>query len=131
MMPEEASGYGAPWTPLDRQFFEALGRRALAKSLYFLYRRGQRQIARRPDVRAAKRAQKIDVGGPFSDAFEGDEHFAGGIVVEIVEIVKIEVAAGKRFGEQARIQSFLTTEADAQKLGVGELQEAAGSERTN
>ena len=55
---------------------------------------------------------KINIGGPVADAFEGDEHFAGGFVVEVVKVPQIEVAASKRIGEQARIQSFLAAEAD-------------------
>ena len=41
---------------------------------------------------------------------------------------QIEKPARQRFGKQARIQSFLATEADTQQLGVGELQETAGRE---
>ncbi len=131
MMPEQASGNGTPGTPRLSHFLEAFRRRTLAKAFYFLNCRGQGQIASRPDIWTAQRAQEIDVGGPFTDAFEGHEHFARGIVVEIVEITKIEVAAGQRIGKQARVQSFLAAEADAQQLGVGELQEAGWRERVN
>ncbi len=41
------------------------------------------------------------------------------------------MAAGQRIGKQARVQSFLAAEADAQQLGVGELQEAGWRERAD
>ena len=51
--------------------------------------------------------------------------------MKIVEIAKVEVTAGERFGEEARVQSFLAAEADAQQLGVGEAQETSWSERAD
>jgi len=127
-VPEEAGGDGAIRPPGLAESFEALGRRALPEVLHFLDGSGEREVAGGPNVGAAKRREKIDVGGPAANAFEGDEHFAGGIVVKIVEVAKIEKAAGERFGEKARVQSFLAAEADAKELGVGEFQEAFGSE---
>src|SRR5713101_3861645 len=48
--------------------------------------------------------------------------------MEIVEIAKIEVAAGQRIGEKAGVESFLAAEADAEQFGVGEFQKQFGSE---
>ena len=63
----------------------------------------------------------------FADAFEGSEHFARGVILQVVKTAKIEVAACQRIREQAGVESFLPAEADAQQLGVGELQEVAES----
>src|SRR6266566_424340 len=120
-MPEEASGDGAVRTPRLAEFFKVFGRGALAEALHFLDRRGKSQIADGPDVGATQRGEQVDVRGPAADAFQGDQHFAGGIVMEIVEIAKIEVTPGQRIGEKAGVESFLTAEADAKQFGVGEF----------
>src|SRR6266571_8072913 len=120
-MPEEASGDGAVRTPRLAEFFKVFGRRTLVQALHFLDRCGESKIAGGPNVGATQRGEQVDVGGPATDAFQGDQHFAGGIVVEIVEVAKIEVAAGERIGEKAGVESFLTAEADAKQFGVGEF----------
>lgn len=120
-VPEEAGGDGAPGFPRMAELFELIRRRTLAEALHFLDGSGEGEIVDRPDVGAAEGAEQINVRSPVADAFEGGEHFAGGIVVEIVEVAKIEIAAGERIGEKARVKSFLATEADAKQLSVGEF----------
>jgi len=44
-------------------------------------RDGEREVADRPDVRATEGGEQINVGGPVADAFEGDEHFAGLVIL--------------------------------------------------
>src|SRR6266850_658246 len=131
MMPEKPGGDGAVRTPGLAEFFQAFWRRALAELLHLLHRRGQSQITDRPDIGTTQRAQQIDVRGPVSDAFKGDEHFARGIVVQFVEVTEIEVTPGKRLGEETGVESFLAAEADAKQLDVGQFQKAARRERVN
>src|SRR5262249_43540501 len=89
-MPEETRGDGTPRAPWNAERFKLFRRRPLAKLLHFLNGRGEREIASWPDIRTAQGAQEINVGGPLADAFEGDEHFARGIVVEVMQIAQIE-----------------------------------------
>src|SRR6266849_6039384 len=114
-MPEKACGHGAPGFPGSAERFQSFRRGALAKAFHFLNGCGEREIAGRPDVRAAQSGEEINFGGPAADALEGDEHFARGVIVQLVEVAKVEVAAGERFREQAGVESFLAAEADAQQ----------------
>src|SRR5258706_15832188 len=84
MMPEQAGGNGAPWFPARAHVLELFRRRALAKAFYFLNCGGQGQIAHRPDLRAAQRAQYIDVRGPFTDSFEDPHEIAGGFLLLVL-----------------------------------------------
>src|SRR4029077_4355495 len=126
-MPEKACGDGTPGFPGFAERFQIFGGRTLAKAFHFLHGGGESQITAGPDVRPAKRAQEINVSGPGADALEGDEHFAGGIVLQRVEITKIEIAASERFGKEASVESFLTAEADAKQFDITEFQEASWS----
>ena len=131
VVPEEAGGDGAPGFPGRAHFFQFFRRGAQAQAFHFLHGGCESEVADGPDVRAAQGAQQINVGGPCADAFEGDQHFACGIVVQVVKISQVKVTARQRFCEQACIQSLLAAEADAQELIVSELQKTARCERTN
>ena len=128
-MPKKTSRDGPPGTPWRAERFQLFRRGTLAKLLHFLHCCGECEITRGPDVRPPKGTQEINVGSPLADAFEGDEHFARGIVVEIVQVVQVEVVARERFREQARVQRFLAAKADAQQFHVVQPQESSGSER--
>src|SRR5215472_2823823 len=127
-VPEEAGGDGAPRTPGLAEGFEFFRRGTFAKALHFLHRRGQRKIAGWPDVRAAQRAQEINVGGPAADALESHEHFVRGVVREVQKITQVEVAAREGFSQQTRVQGFLAAETNAQQFRVIQLQESRRSQ---
>src|SRR5215469_17062823 len=91
-VPEETRGNSTPGTPWDAKRFEPFRRRPLAKLFHFLHRGRERKIARGPDVRAAQRAQKINVRGPAADAFERDKHFARRVVVKFMQVAQVEMA---------------------------------------
>ena len=127
-MPEEAGGDGAEGFPRSAHLFEFFGRGAFAELFYFLDGGGEREIADGPDVGAAQGAEEINVGGPAADPFEGDEFFAGVVVVKFVQRVEIELFLLHGFGEQARVVRFLAAEAELAHFDFGELEEFFGSE---
>ena len=127
-VPEEAGGDGAEGFPWRAHFFEFFGRGAFAELFHFLDGGGEREISDGPDVGAAQGAEKINVGGPAADAFEGDEFFAGVVVVKFVERVEIELVLRHGFGEEARVVRFLAAEAELAHFDFGEFQEFIGSE---
>src|SRR5712692_7535309 len=120
-VPEETCGHGAPGFPRCADRFEFLRSWTFAKALHFLDGGCEREIAGGPDVGTAEGGEEINVCGPAADALESDEHFARSVIVEIVEVAKVEVAAGERFGEKSRVKSFLAAETDAKQFGVGEF----------
>ena len=119
-MPEKPSGDGAIRMPGRGHFFEFFRGGAFAKMLHFFDGRSESEIADGPDIRPAERGEEINVGGPAAYTFEGDKHFARGIIVETAEIAKVKVTAGQRIGEKARVKRFLAAEADAEQFCVAE-----------
>jgi len=95
---------------------------------YFLDGGSEGEVAVGPDVGAAKGAEEINVGGPAADSFEGDEFFAGVIVVKCMQGVEIELFLLDGVGEEARVVRFLPAEAELAHFDFGEPQELFGGE---
>src|SRR5580704_9669065 len=119
-MPEKTGGDGAPWLPGCAHLLELFGRRALAKMLYLLHGGCESEIAHGPDVRAAQRAEQINVRSPSADALQGDQFFARMIVMQVVERLQIELAALDGIGEESRVVRLLAAEAEPAHLYLGE-----------
>jgi hypothetical protein len=130
-VPEQASGYGAPGTPRRAHFLQSFRRGALAKSLYFLHGGSEREIAYRPNIWAAQSAEKVDIRGPRTDAFQGQELFASKFILEFVEFVQRESLLVNSFGKKACVMGFLAAEAEPTHFTFGEFKKAAGCEWLN
>ncbi len=74
----------------------------------------QRHIARRPCIRAPKRRQEIDVGGPRTDSLEPHEGCRSLIVPHGLEALKIEAPFHDRLREG--LQRFRLGLAQSQRL---------------
>jgi hypothetical protein len=84
--------------------------------------------ARSPEghISAAKRHQKINIGGPRPDALELDQRAAGVVVVERRKAVRIELARHDRLCERADVRALLPRQPSRAKLSLAQRGDTLG-----
>ena len=90
MLPEDSCGNGTEGTPRFRDPCELGGRWSCAQELDRAGSRGERQIARGPDVRPSQGHQKIDVGRPGPHALDRGQIGPDGRVIQPRQGVEID-----------------------------------------
>ena len=73
---------------------------------------GEREVADRPDVRAAQRHQVVDVGAPRPDAAQREQRRAPGVVVAARDAGEREAAVQHGRGERVAVRGLLAREAE-------------------
>jgi hypothetical protein len=119
-MPQHACGDGTPGTPRTGDATDAVGARQCAQPFDFAHRGHEREIARRPDVGAPERHQKIDVRGPRTDSFELDQLGARALVVHLREPGRIEHARDNSHGQPPDVRALLPSESGASQVDLGQ-----------
>ena len=112
-MPEHACRDRSPRAPRPGDTTDAIGARQRAHSLDLADGRDKREVARWPDVGAAKRHQQVNVRGPRADPAELDERGSGLVVVQRRDRGGIELTGDDRPRDVADVSALLAREPGA------------------
>ena len=119
-VPEDSGGHRSQRPELIAEYLGLLLRRTAVEFESFLNGNSQRKIADRPDVRSPERVKQIDIGGPWTDSLDLCQDGSDIFVRPLFECLEIENTRADEIGHYPAIRNFLTTEADAPKLFIGQ-----------